>query len=67
MSKPAITKHLRVLEETGVIVRQVEGRTHRLSLDTGAMSEAAEWMDRQRAHWERLFDVVDEYLEEDPK
>jgi hypothetical protein len=28
------------------------------------MSEAAEWMDRQRALWERLFDVVDEYLKE---
>ena len=64
-SKPAITKHLRVLEETGVIVRRVEGRTHRLSLDTGAMAEAADWMDRQRSHWERLFDVVDEYLKED--
>lgn len=67
VSKPAISKHLRVLEETGVVRREVEGRTHRLSLETGALGEAAEWMDRQRALWERLFDVVDEYLKEDPK
>ena len=64
VSKPAITKHLRVLEETGVVTRVVEGRTHRLSLDTGVMSQAADWMDRQRAVWGRLFDVVDVYLNE---
>lgn len=67
VSKPAISKHLKVLEETGVIVRVVEGRTHRLSLQPAALGEAAEWMDRQRALWERMFDVVDEYLKEEPK
>jgi DNA-binding transcriptional ArsR family regulator len=65
VSKPAITKHLRVLEETGVVKRVVEGRTHRLSLEPDVLSEAADWMDRQRALLGRLFDVVDEYLKED--
>ena len=65
VSKPAITKHLKVLEETGVVKRVIEGRTHRLSLDPDVLSEAADWMDRQRALWGRLFDVVDEYLKED--
>lgn len=65
MSKPAISKHLKVLEETGVVARVLDGRTHRISLEPNALGEAAEWMDRQRAHWERLFDVVDEYLKED--
>ena len=65
MSLPAITKHLKVLEETGVVTRVVEGRTHRLSLEPDVLSEAADWMDRQRALWGRLFDVVDEYLRED--
>jgi DNA-binding transcriptional ArsR family regulator len=64
VSKPAISKHLKVLEETGVVTRVVEGRTHRLSLEPEALNEAAEWMDRQRALWERMFDVVDEYLKE---
>ena len=64
VSKPAISKHLKVLEETGVISRAVEGRTHRLSLELAALREAAEWMDHQRALWGRLFDVVDEYLNE---
>jgi DNA-binding transcriptional ArsR family regulator len=65
VSKPAISKHLRVLEDTGVITREVAGRTHRLSLNPDVMSEAADWMDRQRALWGRLFDVVDEYLKEE--
>ena len=65
VSKPAISKHLKVLEDTGVIRREVVGRTHRLSLDPDVLSEAADWMDRQRALWGRLFDVVDEYLKED--
>ncbi len=68
VSKPAISKHLRVLEETGVVRREVIGRTHRLSLEPEVLSVAADWMDRQRALWGRLFDVVDEYLkEEDPR
>jgi DNA-binding transcriptional ArsR family regulator len=67
VSKPAISKHLKVLEETGVVTRVVEGRTHRLSLEPAALGEAADWMDRQRALWERLFDVVDDYLKEESK
>jgi DNA-binding transcriptional ArsR family regulator len=67
VSKPAITKHLKVLEETGVITRAIEGRTHRLSLQPGVLMEAADWMDRQRAIWGRLFDVVDEYLREEQR
>jgi DNA-binding transcriptional ArsR family regulator len=65
VSKPAISKHLKVLEETGVVRREVVGRTHRLSLEPDVLSEAADWMDRQRVLWGRLFDVVDEYLKED--
>ncbi|HEV2857638.1 MAG TPA: metalloregulator ArsR/SmtB family transcription factor [Solirubrobacterales bacterium] len=64
VSKPAISKHLKVLEETGVVSRVIEGRTHRLSLEPKPLEEAAEWMERQRAVWTRMFDVVDDYLNE---
>jgi DNA-binding transcriptional ArsR family regulator len=67
VSKPAISKHVRVLEDTGVVRRVVEGRTHRLSLEPDVLSLAADWMDHQRSVWERLFDVVDEYLKETPQ
>ena len=65
VSKPAISKHLKVLEESGVVVRVIDGRTHRLSLDPRGLEDAAEWMDVQRARWMRLFDALDEYLKEE--
>jgi len=67
VSKPAISKHLRVLEESGVVVRVVDGRTHRLSLDPSALDPAADWIDDQRERWSRLFDAVDSYLKEESR
>jgi DNA-binding transcriptional ArsR family regulator len=64
VSKPTISRHVKVLEEAGVVVRTINGRTHRLGLDLDALGEAVEWIDRQRAIWERMFDVVDDYLDE---
>jgi DNA-binding transcriptional ArsR family regulator len=62
VSKPAISRHLRVLEEAGVIVRTVEGRTHRLRLEPGPLDDATNWMARQRTLWEGKFDAVERYL-----
>ena len=56
---------MKVLEETGVVTRPVEGRTHVLSLELDVLREVAEWMDRRRAVWGRFMDVVDEYLKEE--
>lgn len=64
VSKPSISKHLRVLEEAGAIVRVIDGRTHRLRLTEHALDEAQEWMNDQRALWERKFEVIDAYLAE---
>ena len=49
----------------GALAIHPVGRSHQLSLEPAVLSEAADWMDRQRALWGRLFDVVDEYLKED--
>ena len=64
VSKPTISRHVKVLEEAGVVVRRIDGRTHQLGLDLDALAEAVDWIDRQRAIWERMLDVVDDYLEE---
>jgi DNA-binding transcriptional ArsR family regulator len=60
VSKPAISKHLRVLEEAGIVVRTVEGRRHRLALDLDSLGETIDWVDRQRLIWGRMLDAVDE-------
>lgn len=63
VSKPAISRHLKVLEEAGVVVRTVQGRTHRLGLNVAVLDEAADWLGRQRAVWDRMFDAVEYHLE----
>lgn len=64
VSKPTISRHLRLLEEAGVVTRVIDGRTHRLELQPEALAQASDWIESQRDRWERLFDVVGEYLEE---
>ena len=62
VSKPAVTKHLKVLEDAGVVRRTVVGRTHRLSLEPRPLGDASEWLERHRALWEAKFDAVERHL-----
>jgi DNA-binding transcriptional ArsR family regulator len=62
MSRPAVSKHLRVLEGAGLVTRRREGRTHHVRLVGGALAPAEEWIARHRAFWEARFDALDEYL-----
>ena len=64
VSKPAISRHLRVLEEAGAIVRVIDGRTHRLRLADSPFEDASDWLGELRAMWERKLDVVEEFLAE---
>ncbi|HXW33011.1 MAG TPA: metalloregulator ArsR/SmtB family transcription factor [Acidimicrobiales bacterium] len=61
VSKPAISRHLRVLEEAGAITRVIDGRNHRIRLSEDGLTGARDWIS-QRALWERKFDVIEEYL-----
>ncbi len=64
VSKPAISRHLKVLEEAGTIVRVVDGRTHRLRIRQGSLQDASAWIDQQRELWERKLDTIEQYLRE---
>ena len=64
VSKPTISRHLKTLEEAGIVSRVVDGRNHRLTLEPRPLAETAEWIETRRARWERLFDVVGAYIEE---
>src|SRR5437660_1976993 len=44
VSKPTISRHLKMLEEAGVVSRVIDGRTHRLALCPQALDEASEWI-----------------------
>jgi DNA-binding transcriptional ArsR family regulator len=67
ISKPAVTKHLKLLEEAGAVTRTVEGRTHRLSLAPEPLDGASRWLERHRALWEAKFAEIERYLAEDDR
>jgi DNA-binding transcriptional ArsR family regulator len=66
VSRPAISKHLRVLERAGLVQRSRDGRVSRCALDATPMRGAAEWVDRYRVFWERQLDALARYLETEP-
>jgi DNA-binding transcriptional ArsR family regulator len=63
MSRPAISKHLRVLERAGLVQRQREGRVSRCELDAEPMRDAAQWIERYREFWGDRLDSLARYLE----
>jgi DNA-binding transcriptional ArsR family regulator len=64
MSLPAVSKHLRVLENAGLIRRRRRGRVHSLKLEAAPMKQACQWIEEYRRFWEGSLDRLDEYLKE---
>jgi DNA-binding transcriptional ArsR family regulator len=62
MSLPAVSKHLRVLENAGLIRRRRSGRVHSLKLEAAPMRQAQAWIEEYRKFWEGSLDRLDEYL-----
>jgi DNA-binding transcriptional ArsR family regulator len=53
ISLPAVSKHLRVLEEAGLIAREVSGRDHVIRADGRELERARKWIERQTVFWQR--------------
>jgi DNA-binding transcriptional ArsR family regulator len=64
MSLPAVSKHLRVLENAGLVARQKDGRVHRCRLRAEPMKSAAAWIEHYRQFWEIQLDSLARYLED---
>lgn len=62
ISRPAVSQHLKVLEEAGLITRSKRAQQRIVSLNTGELSGATEWMLAAHQEWQRRFDVLDEVL-----
>jgi DNA-binding transcriptional ArsR family regulator len=62
MSLPAISKHLKVLEQAGMIAQSREKQWRPRRLEPGPLKEAAEWLENYRQFWEQSFDRLDAYL-----
>ena len=64
VSAPAISKHLHILEEAGLLKRRKKGRQHHCRLEAEKMSKAADWIEQQRALWNERLDRLEQYLKE---
>jgi DNA-binding transcriptional ArsR family regulator len=62
MSLPAVSKHVRVLENVGLIRRRRRGRVHSIRLQAAPMERASQWIGEYRRFWEGSLDRLDGYL-----
>jgi DNA-binding transcriptional ArsR family regulator len=64
MSLNAVSKHIRVLEASGVVARRRQGRDHILSVNIGSLNEVDGWIARMRGYWEARLDAMERLLGE---
>ena len=62
ISLPAITRHLKVLERSGLISRSRQAQWRPCRLQAKPMKEAVDWLEHYRSHWEASFDRLEDYL-----
>jgi DNA-binding transcriptional ArsR family regulator len=64
MSLPAVSKHLKVLERAGLIIRGREAQWRPCRLEPAPLKDVDHWIEHYRKFWEQSFDRLDEYLRE---
>lgn len=63
MSLPAVSRHIRVLEQARLVRRTVDGRIHQCSLDVRALKRVDAWLDHYRHFWEGTLSSLADYVE----
>jgi DNA-binding transcriptional ArsR family regulator len=66
-AQPTISKHLKVLEEAGIVERKVEGRVHQFRLRRKALEQAGRWIARHQAFWQGAVDQLERLLAEEAR
>jgi len=62
ISMPAISRHLKVLEQAGLVARTRNAQWRPVQLNAAPLAEVAGWVERYRRHWQGEFDRMDAYL-----
>jgi len=66
ISAPAVSRHLKVLEEAGLVARRVEAQRRVISLNPEALRKASRWVDRYRSFWDASLDRLETLLANEP-
>ncbi len=64
MTMPAVSKHLKVLERAGLVVRGQRAQYRPCTLDATRLEEISDWAEQYRPVWEERFDRMDDYLQQ---
>ena len=67
VSQPAISKHLRVLREAGLVRVAPEGKTRVYHLDPRPLRELDAWLQRYRRFWADKLDALEAFMDEEPE
>jgi DNA-binding transcriptional ArsR family regulator len=63
MSLPALSRHIRVLEDAGLIARTVDGRVHQCALDAEPLRSIETWIGPYRQFWEGSLESLARHIE----
>ncbi|WP_370978450.1 ArsR/SmtB family transcription factor [Agaribacterium sp. ZY112] len=64
MTKSAITKHVKVLENAKLLQRSIHGRTHYCKFNPEPLDHASQWMRFYKVFWNKKLDALDDFLNE---
>lgn len=62
ISRPAISKHLKILKECGLVTITRQGRESHCAFKPDHLHEVADWVEQYRKHWENRMDALDKLL-----
>ena len=64
IAQPSVSKHIRVLEQAGLVSRRIEGRVHRFRVVIKPLKDAQNWISRHQEFWEGSMDALGELLDQ---
>lgn len=67
VSKPAITKHIKKLEQAGLLTRHIDGRIHYCELRPEPLEQVASWVDFYVPFWNKKLNQLETHLAESPE
>jgi len=62
MSRPAVSKHIKILTQCGLITIKQQGRDRYCSANCNKLGEVADWLEQYRTFWNNKLDALDKFL-----
>lgn len=65
ISRPAISKHIKILTECGLVIIRQQGRERYCEANLEQLEQVSQWVDQYRAFWTQKLDALDHFLQQD--